>query len=67
MTGLPRRLRALPLRSRLALLVAAAVAVAVAAVAAACWFVTREQLEHQLDESLRSSNGADERTTWRTC
>ncbi|MEV5861307.1 HAMP domain-containing sensor histidine kinase [Streptomyces sp. NPDC052071] len=55
MTGLPRRLRALPLRSRLALLVAAAVAAAVAAVAAACWFVTREQLEHQLDESLRSS------------
>ncbi|MFJ8754094.1 sensor histidine kinase [Streptomyces sp. NPDC102441] len=55
MTGLPRRLRALPLRSRLALLVAMAVAVAVAAVAAACWFVTREQLEHQLDESLRGS------------
>ncbi|MBD2833080.1 HAMP domain-containing sensor histidine kinase [[Kitasatospora] papulosa] len=55
MTGLPRRLRALPLRSRLALLVAAAVAAAVAAVAAACWFVTREQLEHQLDESLRGS------------
>jgi len=54
-TGLPRRLRALPLRSRLALLVAAAVAAAVAAVAAACWFVTREQLEHQLDESLRGS------------
>jgi len=54
-TGLPRRLRALPLRSRLALLVAMAVAVAVAAVAAACWFVTREQLEHQLDESLRGS------------
>ncbi|MEU1486218.1 HAMP domain-containing sensor histidine kinase [Streptomyces sp. NPDC005752] len=55
MTGLPRRLRALPLRSRLALLVAIAVAVAVAAVAAACWFVTRQELEHQLDESLRSS------------
>ncbi|MEU0135058.1 HAMP domain-containing sensor histidine kinase [Streptomyces sp. NPDC006296] len=55
MTGLTRRLRALPLRSRLALLVAAAVAAAVAAVAAACWFVTREQLEHQLDQSLRGS------------
>ncbi|MGW0788529.1 sensor histidine kinase [Streptomyces sp. NPDC002911] len=55
MTGLRRRLRALPLRSRLAMLVATAVAVAVAAVAAACWFVTREQLEHQLDESLRGS------------
>ncbi|MFN1192871.1 sensor histidine kinase [[Kitasatospora] papulosa] len=60
MTGLPRRLRALPLRSRLALLVAAAVAAAVAAVAAACWFVTREQLEHQLDESLRNSTAIDE-------
>ncbi|MFE9728139.1 sensor histidine kinase [Streptomyces sp. NPDC005794] len=59
MTGLPRRLRALPLRSRLALLVAMAVAVAVAAVAAACWFVTREQLEHQLDSSLRNSPTID--------
>ncbi|MFJ8888010.1 sensor histidine kinase [Streptomyces sp. NPDC102402] len=59
MTGLPRRLRALPLRSRLALLVAAAVAVAVAAVAASCWFVTREQLEHQLDSSLRNSPTVD--------
>ncbi|MFI8001559.1 sensor histidine kinase [Streptomyces sp. NPDC086010] len=59
MTGLPRRLRALPLRSRLALLVAAAVAVAVAAVAASCWFVVREQLEQQLDESLTTSNTVD--------
>ncbi|MFJ2025865.1 ATP-binding protein [Streptomyces sp. NPDC087897] len=50
-----RRFRALPLRSRLALLVATAVAVAVAAVAAACWFVTREQLEDQLDDSLRNA------------
>ena len=55
MTGLPRRLRALPLRSRLALLVAAAVAIAVAAVAAACWFVTQQQLEQQLDRTLRGS------------
>ncbi|WP_432104651.1 sensor histidine kinase [Streptomyces sp. bgisy091] len=59
MTGLVRRLRALPLRSRLALLVAAAVAAAVAAVAASCWFVTREQLEHQMDETLRSSKVDD--------
>ncbi|MYU35304.1 HAMP domain-containing protein [Streptomyces sp. SID8358] len=59
MTGLPRRLRALPLRSRLALLVALAVAVAVAAAAAACWFVTREQLEGQLDDSLRKSPSVD--------
>ncbi|MFE3515346.1 sensor histidine kinase [Streptomyces sp. NPDC059166] len=59
MTGLIRRLRALPLRSRLALLVAAAVAAAVAAVAASCWFVTREQLEHQMDETLRNSKVDD--------
>ncbi|THA64987.1 HAMP domain-containing histidine kinase [Streptomyces sp. A0642] len=55
MTGPLQRIRALPLRSRLALLVAVAVAVAVAAVAAACWFVTRAQLEHQQDTSLRAA------------
>ncbi|CAM5671588.1 hypothetical protein SCALM49S_06176 [Streptomyces californicus] len=42
------------MRSRLALLVATAVAVAVV-VAVACWFVTREQLEDQLDDSLRNA------------
>ncbi|MBM7436678.1 cell wall metabolism sensor histidine kinase WalK [Streptomyces sp. HB132] len=52
MTGLPRRLRALPLRSRLALLVAMAVAVAVAAVAAACWLTTKDRLTEQLDTTL---------------
>ncbi|MEE4493997.1 sensor histidine kinase [Streptomyces sp. BE230] len=57
MTGPLQRIRALPLRSRLALLVATAVAVAVAAVAASCWFVTKAQLEHQLDTTLRSSKG----------
>ncbi|MFG2672611.1 sensor histidine kinase [Streptomyces sp. NPDC048445] len=55
MTGPLHRFRALPLRSRLALLVAVAVAVAVAAVAAACWFVTRAQLEHQADATLRAA------------
>ncbi|MFS0697292.1 sensor histidine kinase [Streptomyces nitrosporeus] len=59
MSGLPRRLRALPLRSRLALLVATAVALAVAAVATACWFVTRDQLNDQLDRSLRNSPAVD--------
>ncbi|OEJ39705.1 two-component sensor histidine kinase [Streptomyces agglomeratus] len=54
MSGALGRFRALPLRSRLALLTATAVAIAVAAVAAACWFVTRAQLEEQLDDSLRS-------------
>ncbi|WFB08760.1 HAMP domain-containing histidine kinase [Streptomyces sp. LX-29] len=48
-----RRLRRLPLRSRLALLTAVAVAVAVAASALACWVVTRDQLTDQLDSSLR--------------
>lgn len=55
MTGPLQRIRALPLRSRLAMLVAVAVAVAVAAVAAACWFVTKAQLEHQLDTTLRTT------------
>lgn len=49
-----RRYRAMPLRSRLAMLVATAVAVAVAAVAVACWFVTRAQLQEQMDNSLRN-------------
>ncbi|MCX4788237.1 MULTISPECIES: sensor histidine kinase [unclassified Streptomyces] len=60
MTGTLHRLRALPLRTRLALLVAVAVAVAVAAVAAACWFVTRVQLENQLDASLRNVSVSDD-------
>ncbi|WP_418957850.1 sensor histidine kinase [Streptomyces tritici] len=53
--GVRRRLRALPLRSRLALLTATAVALAVAAASAACWFVTRAQLESERDQSLRNS------------
>jgi len=47
--------RSRPLRSRLALLTALAVAVAVAAVSLACWFVTRAQLESELDAGLRAS------------
>ncbi|MGW7055523.1 sensor histidine kinase [Streptomyces sp. NPDC054887] len=60
MSGATRRFRTLPLRSRLALLTATAVAIAVAAVAAACWFVTREQLEDQLDASLRNVKVGDD-------
>jgi two-component system sensor histidine kinase MprB len=48
-----RRLKSLPLRSRLALLVAAAVAFAVAAVSVTCWFLVRGQLYGQVDEQLR--------------
>jgi two-component system sensor histidine kinase MprB len=42
----------LPLRSRLTILTAAAVAVAVAAAALACWLITRNELNAQLDRSL---------------
>ncbi|MFZ3569105.1 sensor histidine kinase [Streptomyces sp. BH097] len=52
MSKLVRRLRTLPLRSRIALLVAVAVAAAVAAVAVTCWFVTMKQLYAQLDNDL---------------
>ncbi len=47
--------KALPLRSRLALLVAAAVGFAVAAVAVAAWFTARGQLLGQLDDSLKNT------------
>ncbi|MFI6694739.1 sensor histidine kinase [Streptomyces sp. NPDC050433] len=56
MTSLARRLRTLPLRSRLAMLVATAVAVAVAAAAVACWLLTRAQLQSELDNSLRNTS-----------
>ncbi|MFE4589360.1 sensor histidine kinase [Streptomyces laurentii] len=55
MTGPVVWFRSRPLRSRLALLTALAVAVAVAAVSLACWLVTRTQLQHELDASLRGS------------
>ncbi|MFJ9344471.1 sensor histidine kinase [Streptomyces sp. NPDC101733] len=50
------RFRGLPLRSRLALLVAFAVAVAVAAVAAVSWVMVRTQLNDQLNRSLMATN-----------
>ncbi|WP_392965756.1 ATP-binding protein [Streptomyces sp. LN245] len=50
-----RRFRSLPLRSRLALLVAAAVAFAVAAVSVTCWFIVQRKLYDELDVQLRSS------------
>ncbi|OON78860.1 HAMP domain-containing sensor histidine kinase [Streptomyces tsukubensis] len=49
------RFRSLPLRSRLALLVAAAVAIAVATAAVVCWFIVRGVLTDSLDESLRQN------------
>lgn len=53
-----RRFRAMPIRSRLAVLVATAVAVAVAAAAVACWLLTRTQLENELDTSLRNTSAS---------
>ncbi|MGW5677640.1 sensor histidine kinase [Streptomyces sp. NPDC003860] len=49
-----RRFRRLPLRSRLALLVATAVAVAVAAVAVVAWLLVRAQLNDELNTSLKN-------------
>ncbi|MFD7922421.1 sensor histidine kinase [Streptomyces sp. NPDC059740] len=46
----------MPLRSRLAMLTAAAVAIAVALCAAASWAIVRDQLNEQLDSSLRASS-----------
>ncbi|MFJ8926152.1 ATP-binding protein [Streptomyces sp. NPDC102364] len=58
MSKVVRRLRTLPLRSRIALLVAAAVAAAVAAVAVTCWFITADQLRNQMDKDLHSQVGS---------
>ncbi|MET9609985.1 HAMP domain-containing sensor histidine kinase [Streptomyces sp. NPDC006512] len=50
------RFRALPLRSRIALLVTVAVAVAVAAVAGVSWVMVKAQLSDQLDRSLMATD-----------
>ncbi|MFF4019576.1 sensor histidine kinase [Streptomyces sp. NPDC001843] len=52
MKRLLRRYRSLPIRSRLALLVAAAVAFAVAAVSVTCWFIVQGKLYGQLNDDL---------------
>lgn len=53
MSRVLRRFRSLPIRSRLALLVAAAVAFAVAAVSVTCWFIVQGKLYEQVDEDLK--------------
>ncbi|AXE86903.1 MULTISPECIES: HAMP domain-containing sensor histidine kinase [unclassified Streptomyces] len=58
MNRLVRRFRSLPIRSRLALLVAAAVAFAVAAVSVTCWFIVQGKLYDEIDNDLRSSVGS---------
>ncbi|MGW2642749.1 HAMP domain-containing sensor histidine kinase [Streptomyces sp. NPDC001348] len=52
MKRLLRRYRSLPIRSRLALLVAAAVAFAVAAVSVTCWFIVQGKLYAQVNNDL---------------
>ncbi|MFE7166847.1 ATP-binding protein [Streptomyces sp. NPDC057616] len=48
-----RRFQTLPIRSRLAMLVAAAVAFAVAAVSVTCWFIVQGKLYDQVDGDLK--------------
>ena len=52
-----RRYRSLPIRSRLALLVAAAVAFAVAAVSVTCWFIVQGKLYDQVNNDLEKMLG----------
>ncbi|WTW98019.1 HAMP domain-containing histidine kinase [Streptomycetaceae bacterium NBC_01309] len=47
--------RRLPLRARLAMMTAAAVAIAIVGASVACWFLTRDQLMHQMDLSLKNA------------
>ncbi|CAM5244549.1 HAMP domain-containing sensor histidine kinase [Streptomyces fumanus] len=55
MSAVTRRVRALPIRARLSLLVAAAVAFAVAAVSVTCWFIVQDKLYQQLDDELEKA------------
>ncbi|MFI0538730.1 ATP-binding protein [Streptomyces sp. WSLK1-3] len=55
MNRVVRRFRSLPIRSRLALLVAAAVAFAVAAVSVTCWFIVQGKLYEQVNNDLQKS------------
>lgn len=50
-----RRYRALPIRARLSMLVAAAVAFAVAAVSVTCWFIVQGKLYEELNDELQKS------------
>ncbi|MET8098889.1 ATP-binding protein [Streptomyces sp. NPDC005236] len=55
-----RRFRSLPLRSRLALLVAAAVAFGVATVSVTCWFIVQGKLYEQVNSDLQRGVHAPE-------
>jgi two-component system, OmpR family, sensor histidine kinase MprB len=52
---LAHRFRTLPIRARLAMLVAAAVAFAVAAVSVTCWFIVQGKLYEQLNNDLQKA------------
>ncbi|CAL9518631.1 Signal transduction histidine-protein kinase_phosphatase MprB [Streptomyces sp. enrichment culture] len=56
-----RRFRALPIRARLSLLVAAAVAFAVAAVSVTCWFIVQGKLYEQVDNDLKKATVLQDR------
>ncbi|MFJ9867153.1 sensor histidine kinase [Streptomyces sp. NPDC101165] len=56
MNKLVRRYRALPIRARLAMLVASAVAFAVAAVSVTCWFIVERKLYDQVDNDLQKAS-----------
>ncbi|MFI5556722.1 ATP-binding protein [Streptomyces sp. NPDC051738] len=53
MSKVVRRFRALPIRARLSMLVAAAVAFAVAAVSVTCWFIVQGKLYEQVNGDLK--------------
>ncbi|MEU6540593.1 HAMP domain-containing sensor histidine kinase [Streptomyces sp. NPDC047000] len=55
MKRLAHRFRTLPIRARLAMLVAAAVAFAVAAVSVTCWFIVQGKLYDQVNSDLRKA------------
>ncbi|MFD4524953.1 sensor histidine kinase [Streptomyces sp. NPDC058470] len=55
MKSVVRRIRSLPLRARLSMLVAAAVAFGVAAVSVTCWFIVQGKLYGQVDDNLRAA------------
>ncbi|MFF4363627.1 sensor histidine kinase [Streptomyces sp. NPDC001604] len=57
MRRLLRRFQTLPIRSRLAMLVAAAVAFAVAAVSVTCWFIVQGKLYDQVNDDLNEMAG----------
>ncbi|WP_189145141.1 HAMP domain-containing sensor histidine kinase [Streptomyces lacrimifluminis] len=61
MSRVGRRLRTLPIRARLSMLVAAAVAFAVAAVSVTCWFIVQGKLYDEIDSDLQKATAQPQR------